>query len=412
METTAEINSVLAAVDIQRERQKASWRNDGARFNVFDALKIQFKEMSHSTFLAFLLDPSQSHDQGDRYLRSFLELIDVVVPETLDNIQVVVERPIPPYGQLDILIFIPSVLTICIENKIGARDQENQMSRYIEWLNADANSKGTRAAVYLSPSGRPPQRLPVGINTNILKLLSYGQIADWLQQYQSPKRLSAVTNMYVQACRAISGVAMKNPLADQIGQILNTPEQFAIALDIAEFVAKEKPRIINRFWQNACNSLDKKLSESGFSNRWEMQLSMKQGWLAMVTVEAGVDISTGYRLCYAVTAEGLNTSASYFGIRRGYLKQVGAEKRLDAEIAHELAASDFRENEWWCGYRRSSIGGLLPSVPDENGHISLLNKDNQATESPLAAQVADVLWSLFVQLRERLEHINDSRISI
>ncbi len=42
------------------------------RFNIFDALGIVNQEIKHSNFLAWLLDPAESHGQGGLFLRAFL----------------------------------------------------------------------------------------------------------------------------------------------------------------------------------------------------------------------------------------------------------------------------------------------------------------------------------------------------
>src|SRR2546429_9373778 len=42
------------------------------KFNVFDALDIARTEIRHSNFLAFILDPGESHGQGQLFLRALL----------------------------------------------------------------------------------------------------------------------------------------------------------------------------------------------------------------------------------------------------------------------------------------------------------------------------------------------------
>src|SRR5947209_11077978 len=42
------------------------------RFNIFDALDIARAEIRHSNFLAFILDPAESHGQGQRFLKAIL----------------------------------------------------------------------------------------------------------------------------------------------------------------------------------------------------------------------------------------------------------------------------------------------------------------------------------------------------
>ena len=42
------------------------------KFNIFDALKIARAEIRHSNFLAFLLDPAESHGHGQLFLNALL----------------------------------------------------------------------------------------------------------------------------------------------------------------------------------------------------------------------------------------------------------------------------------------------------------------------------------------------------
>src|SRR2546427_2783702 len=42
------------------------------RFNIFDALNIARAEIRHSNFLAFILDPAESHGQGQLFLKAIL----------------------------------------------------------------------------------------------------------------------------------------------------------------------------------------------------------------------------------------------------------------------------------------------------------------------------------------------------
>jgi hypothetical protein len=42
------------------------------KFNIFDALDIARVEIRHSNFLAFILDPAESHGQGQLFLKAVL----------------------------------------------------------------------------------------------------------------------------------------------------------------------------------------------------------------------------------------------------------------------------------------------------------------------------------------------------
>src|SRR5438552_12678627 len=52
------------------------------RFNIFDALGIKDAEIRHSNFLAFILDPAESHGQGQLFLKAILmDLLKNAPPE-------------------------------------------------------------------------------------------------------------------------------------------------------------------------------------------------------------------------------------------------------------------------------------------------------------------------------------------
>jgi hypothetical protein len=275
------IVELLVAVGHLRERHQATWRKSATRFNVFDALNIERKELPHSQFLAFLLNPRQRHDQGDRYLRSFLSLLDISVRGGLDRADVTTEHTIAPYGwsgelrRLDILVRIPSVLTLGIENKVDAQDQEYQIRDYLAWLGSQTPRPDIRALVYLTPQARAPQSSLQNVDDQPLKLLSYAQIADWLEcECRSvPDRLVTVADMYVQTCRKIGGVTMRSDDDCDIGQLLTTPHQFANALEIARGVAREKPRVIERFWLNVRELLRTSLVRESWTNKWAVEMS-------------------------------------------------------------------------------------------------------------------------------------------
>lgn len=42
------------------------------RLNVFNALQLQNQEIRHSSFLAWLLNPNESHKLGDAFLKELL----------------------------------------------------------------------------------------------------------------------------------------------------------------------------------------------------------------------------------------------------------------------------------------------------------------------------------------------------
>jgi len=109
------------------------------RFNIFDALRIMDAEIRHSNFLAFILDPAESHGQGQLFLKALLmDLLKQASPES---------RPLSPidldgsdlpgvevrreWQHIDLLIMCQELrFFVVIENKIRAKEGPHQLSRY------------------------------------------------------------------------------------------------------------------------------------------------------------------------------------------------------------------------------------------------------------------------------------------
>jgi hypothetical protein len=136
------------------------------KFNIFDALRIARAEIRHSNFLAFLLDPAESHAQGQLFLKPVLmDLLKVARPNL---------RPLSPidldrtdlrgvevrreWEHIDLLIACqePSFVVV-IENKVGSKERPNQLSRYervvkLHYPNAQP------LFVYLTPDADEPSK--------------------------------------------------------------------------------------------------------------------------------------------------------------------------------------------------------------------------------------------------------------
>lgn len=134
------------------------------RLNIFDALGIVNTEIRHSNFLAWLLDPAESHGQGQLFLRAvLLDLLREAPPQ---------DRPMSPvdldgadlrgvqirreWRHIDILIAAdePRVV-IAIENKILSGEHSNQLKRYKETVQS-AFPEHRPLFVFLTREGDEP----------------------------------------------------------------------------------------------------------------------------------------------------------------------------------------------------------------------------------------------------------------
>ena len=140
------INQVIENFRVQREKNELY---DSNRFNPFQFLRTA--EMGLSKILAFLLDPTETHGQGDLFLNSFLKFINKHQFLAYQKVNIYLEKitkeendeitneTTNKNGRHD--IFIEGILdnkrswVISIENKLqGAIDQPKQMHTYAKDL--------------------------------------------------------------------------------------------------------------------------------------------------------------------------------------------------------------------------------------------------------------------------------------
>lgn len=131
-------------------------------FNVFEALGAVRQEMRHSDFLAFLLDPHQSHGLGDEFLKRFLkQVLFGVASQDLTPVEVdvadlnnaFVRRE---WRNIDILVRDPQAGIVCaLENKVTSSEHSGQLRRYRETVTQQF-PEYDRIFVFLTPEGDGP----------------------------------------------------------------------------------------------------------------------------------------------------------------------------------------------------------------------------------------------------------------
>lgn len=131
------------------------------KFNLFDVLGIARMEIRHSNIIGWLLDPNENHGLGDAVIRGFLNHVatasgggvDVFDALLLDCHDFTVRRE---WRNIDILAVSASEkYAICIENKIGTGEHDNQLNRYRGIIESQYPTY-RHAFVYLSPDGSEP----------------------------------------------------------------------------------------------------------------------------------------------------------------------------------------------------------------------------------------------------------------
>lgn len=150
-------------------------------FNSFDFWWID--ENKVSAILSFFLNPNETHEQGDIYLRHFLNKFDLGFFHFNENdkINVQCEYTTDNGRSIDIIIYKNGLeQAVAIENKIYVRtaDQQNQIIDYLDFLSR--KTKNNFCLIYLSPQEKTVSNESISIedrenylNENKLKLLTY-----------------------------------------------------------------------------------------------------------------------------------------------------------------------------------------------------------------------------------------------
>ena len=109
------------------------------KFNIFSSLGIINQEIRHSNFLAWLLDPNETHNVSDYFTTRFLKLatynkteqspdLSLFDIETLDLTKVQVLRE---WNNIDVLLVDDDQKLVCvIENKVDSKEHSNQLTKY------------------------------------------------------------------------------------------------------------------------------------------------------------------------------------------------------------------------------------------------------------------------------------------
>lgn len=138
------------------------------KFNIFSALKLDNTEIRHSNFLAWLMNPRESHDIGDYFLKEFLKnaindftcdkRIDVKPTDILDKrfYECDIRRE---YKNIEILIINPDTKLLClIENKIWSTDHSEQLERYAQHVEKEF-SNYKKLHIFLTPEKKTDKSL-------------------------------------------------------------------------------------------------------------------------------------------------------------------------------------------------------------------------------------------------------------
>jgi hypothetical protein len=140
-----------------------------------EILEISRRENSHSGFIAWLLNNTESHNLGDFSIRKFLDIIlkfsndklknntdiyNSLVTEDyeIERVNVEREKALINVGRLDIFVELTLLIAekqrnvkLIIENKVESRENNDQTNNYFNHFNSQIKENEIVIYIYLTP---------------------------------------------------------------------------------------------------------------------------------------------------------------------------------------------------------------------------------------------------------------------
>ena len=243
-------------------------------FNIFEAIGATRQELRHSDFLAFLLDPQETHGLGDGFLRSMLlasmnELdapIDPTLAETISTGNLAATRVRREWQNIDILLVNTTEhLVVIIENKIGSDEHSGQLGRYYKTVQAHFPA-WTVYALYLTPdSDRPSDTRYRSIGYGLI-----GEVVDRLVESR-PGAIDATVRsalqQYTQMLRRHVVGDADSELARLCRRAYREHEQ---AINLITRYRQQRQKMIQEFFESLVNAAsgDVRLDQGHVSGHW------------------------------------------------------------------------------------------------------------------------------------------------
>ncbi|RLD84382.1 MAG: nuclease [Bacteroidetes bacterium] len=171
------------------------------KFNIFLSLGIINQELRHSNFLAWILDPMETHNLGDYFIKSFLKQVSSNDPDPLPDIDIFKidaydysdVQVLREWNKIDILLIDEVNKFLCvIENKVDSGEHSDQLSTYRSVVESHyPNYK--KIFVYLTVNGEKPE------NDNYYIPISYGEVSELISELMERKssQLSEEVNIFI-----------------------------------------------------------------------------------------------------------------------------------------------------------------------------------------------------------------------
>jgi len=226
-------------------------------FNPFVAMRWTRQEIRHSSFLRWLLDPTETHGLGSYFLRLFLKHAVYSIDSNRDQIPSVIDidawtfdssQVLQEWNNIDILIRDDSIpLVVVIENKVDTGEHSDQLRRYRRHVNAEFGSH-RQIYILLAVDGSTPS------DENYISV-TYSEIVELIisvldrRQDQIGSEVTSFLRYYVEMLRR--HIVEDSEIQAICRQIYKTHQR---ALDVIFEHRPDRPLAVSEFLQDLINS--------------------------------------------------------------------------------------------------------------------------------------------------------------
>ena len=343
-------------------------------FNIFSQLLNPYDEVNlHSKLIYSILNDCKFKKE---FMLSFLKTTDIISADDVspNDFKIIdVEREkIFSNGRLDLFISFKvkdKNYVIIIENKIFARDQYEQMDRYIEFANN--YQADIKKIFYLTLLGNAPSEDSAS-NLDQVNLISYdNEILTWIENcIKISAREPALREVLIQYADLLEKITGKDVdyTMDVKNFLLESPENFNMANSIQPAIIDAKTNLQMRFWTKLENSLDEMLKnfpdlnyrktdrdeDLGPVNPWYSETIIKNFYhKAKKTSYYGIIYSLGQVKDIGelfLKFEYDRNWYLYYGLRL-QIKNINTESKSYELLKNKLISSDYKFSDWWFGWK-------------------------------------------------------------
>ena len=368
---------LLQQVSELNKKHEEIARITGEKFNIFSILGVETKETStHSAFLVELLDPNGSHGQDRLFLDLFVTMLRKKFPQAkipvFENTKVekekyigVINETYTEGGRADIVISGSSG-SICIENKINAGDQKNQLIRYWEEYGKDGENG---MILYLTLNGDEATKWSTETEQKQLKLdsdyyrISYKEhMLGWLEEchraaIEVPLVREGIKH-YMHLIKKLTGQDMSKQQKSEVIELLTKPEFLDTAWKIASSQAELKAEIFRQL-------LDKLESDRELNDTFEMKLDSDFG----NKIYSAIRFSRpNWMNCIEFSFE--NIAGTDFGVgvksKTKELNRTANDEKLQLLLKKSNIGKEYQHKDWiWATDLSSEWNNITPKISTE-----------------------------------------------